>query len=251
MLGTDPDNFYHSNEDSGDHIDATTLMRAGYVTAAAVSFLADAGAREATLLAQLVSGAVAGRIGAALAAALNRLAAGGDAALVWAEEENRLRHLERVETAALRSTARLGSDAAADHRLSRLIDVVEDQGARSRELLRRALEDEATARGIALPSPPAAVLPVAGQRVPVRKFSGTLRSGFFFDALNEEQRSWYTRGGLDALQREAILNYADGRRTAAEIRDEVAAEVGPVDVESVLRHLEDLVAIGLMEWQSR
>src|SRR6266566_4981923 len=44
-----------------------------------------------------------------------------------------------------------------------------------------------------------------------------------------------------------LLNYADGKRSAQEIRDAVSAEYGPVPLELVLEYLRALVKIGVLE----
>ena len=44
-----------------------------------------------------------------------------------------------------------------------------------------------------------------------------------------------------------VLNFADGRRNAQEIRDAVSAEYGPVPLELVAEYLEALKKIGVVE----
>ena len=44
-----------------------------------------------------------------------------------------------------------------------------------------------------------------------------------------------------------VLNFADGKRNAQEIRDAVSAEYGPVPLELVIEYLEALEKIGLTE----
>jgi len=43
-----------------------------------------------------------------------------------------------------------------------------------------------------------------------------------------------------------VLNFADGKRNAQEIRDAVSAEYGPVPVEMVVEYLRALEKIGLL-----
>jgi hypothetical protein len=43
-----------------------------------------------------------------------------------------------------------------------------------------------------------------------------------------------------------VLNFADGKRNAQEIRDAVSAEYGPVPLEMVVEYLRDLEKIGLV-----
>jgi predicted transcriptional regulator len=44
-----------------------------------------------------------------------------------------------------------------------------------------------------------------------------------------------------------VLNFADGNRSAQEIRDAVSAEYGPVPLELVLEYLRALEKIGVVE----
>ena len=43
------------------------------------------------------------------------------------------------------------------------------------------------------------------------------------------------------------LNFADGRRNAGQITDELSAEYGPVPLAMVVEYLQALKAIGLVE----
>ena len=45
-----------------------------------------------------------------------------------------------------------------------------------------------------------------------------------------------------------VLNFADGKRNAQEIRDAVSAEYGPVPLELVVEYLKALEKIGVVEW---
>ena len=44
-----------------------------------------------------------------------------------------------------------------------------------------------------------------------------------------------------------VLNFADGKRNAQEIRDAVSAEYGPVQLELVVEYLKALEKIGVVE----
>jgi hypothetical protein len=44
-----------------------------------------------------------------------------------------------------------------------------------------------------------------------------------------------------------LLNFANGKRTAQAIRDEVSAEYGPVPFEAVAEYLRALEKIGVVE----
>ena len=44
-----------------------------------------------------------------------------------------------------------------------------------------------------------------------------------------------------------VLNFADGKRNAQQIRDAVSAEYGPVPLELVVEYLQTLEKIGVVE----
>jgi Fe2+ or Zn2+ uptake regulation protein len=44
-----------------------------------------------------------------------------------------------------------------------------------------------------------------------------------------------------------VLNYADGKRNAQQIRDAVSAEYGPVPLEMVVEYLKALESAGVVE----
>jgi hypothetical protein len=54
---------------------------------------------------------------------------------------------------------------------------------------------------------------------------------------------------LDELAQFEVLNFTDGRRTVAEIRDAVSAELDPVSMEAVTEYLELLARAGVVRFQ--
>jgi hypothetical protein len=68
--------------------------------------------------------------------------------------------------------------------------------------------------------------------------------------LSAEAAAWYsssefTMGGDERFE---LVNFIDGRRNVTEIRDALSAEFGPVPVGAVARYLEDLVTVGVVQW---
>ncbi len=54
---------------------------------------------------------------------------------------------------------------------------------------------------------------------------------------------------LDELAQFEVLNFTDGRRTVAEIRDAVSAELDPVSIEAVTEYLEILARAGVVRFR--
>ena len=55
-------------------------------------------------------------------------------------------------------------------------------------------------------------------------------------------------GGRAGLYAYEILNFVNGKRSAGEIRDEVAAEYGPIDIELVADYLSALAEAKIISY---
>jgi aminopeptidase YwaD len=228
-----PDRYIHTNLDRPDVIDPTKLLRAAFIGAASGYFLADAGARDAAAVENVV------RFGSLRRTAL--MLARRDA-LDAAEAANLTRHHLAYERAVVAS-------------MSRFFDVPADVRARADARL-DALER--------LTGRPAAAATASGAgRVVYRRNPAvpgpTSVFGYdYFTAHYGAERA----GRLSLLRHPGIhgarpigggyyayelLNLVDGRRTVQQIRDAVAASLGPIPLESVAEYLEALREIGLVE----
>ena len=54
---------------------------------------------------------------------------------------------------------------------------------------------------------------------------------------------------LDELAQFEVLNFTDGRRTVAEIRDAVSAELEPVSIAAVTEYLDLLARAGVVRFR--
>ena len=263
MLSTDPDNFYHSNEDTADHIDATTLMRAGYVAASVAAWLATAGAAETVPLAQLVGGGALSRLGSTLADSMMRLQQATEFAPTHAEQSNLLRHVAACEIAAVISVKRLGTSPTTARQIRIVEETVSAQATAALLALEHQYQQLINSRGKAegVVRTPIAEIPGAGpaeraacgadllQAVPERGLFGPLRPSWFLDNVEAERRTWYEAGHAGGSFREAIVNFADGDRTVTQIHAAVVAELGELPVSDVCRFLVDLVSLDLFSWR--
>jgi hypothetical protein len=226
-----PDRYIHTNFDLAAHVDPTKLKRAAFLAAAAGYVLANAGPEDAALLWDAV------RLrGLRRAASLLERRAG-----LPADEADALTRFQRdYERAVVASLERFGALPAA----------LRAQADAHLALLQPVLGDPA-------PGPRA-----TGPGAVVYRRNGSVKgptSAFGYDYLEDH----YPRAGELRLRTFAgaraegevyayeVLNFVDGRRQAAEIRDAVSAAYGPVPLEHVLEYLRALQAAGLVEEAKR
>jgi aminopeptidase YwaD len=248
LLNFAPDNFYHSNEDTPDRCDASSLMRVGYVGATVGLYLASAGAAEGRLIAAMTASAGLARIGRLLGDALQALATGGDLNASFRDYRNRLMQAGRRELAAVRSVTRLADALVSDTTIEDLTLYVSQQSAATVAAFETAYRAACKVRGIAPEQPKRSTEEErATTLVPRRKLYGPLRLTYLLERLPPARRLWHERVGIPTLLREEILNFIDGRRSVLDIRDAVAGEFGPIDLGAVQAFLEDLKTVGLVE----
>lgn len=223
-----PDRYIHTNFDSPANIDPTKLLRAGFLGAASGYFLARLGPQdEAAVLAVLASGRLR-----RLAETLQR-----SAALPPPEAEILKRQALEYEAELIRS---LGRFLPGTPQRTRALGQIPQLA-----LLFGIASEPTRPEG-----PGAFVFRRKGEpRGPMSVFG----YNYFDDhcaAKNVCQPRLLRYQGLRGAGGEyafEVLNFADGRRTAQEIRDAVSAEYGPVPLELVVEYLQALEAIGIVE----
>jgi hypothetical protein len=94
-------------------------------------------------------------------------------------------------------------------------------------------------------------LAVEDTRIPERATRGPLDFGLPASKLPDEAAAWYSSPEftLGGNQRFELVNFIDGERTVSGVRDALAAEYGPVSLETVGRYLDDLVRVGVVRWR--
>ena len=87
-------------------------------------------------------------------------------------------------------------------------------------------------------------------RIPVRTTRGPLDFGLPQSKLSDEDRQWYQSKEftLDGDERFELVNFIDGQRTIAEIRDMLSAEFGLISTQTVSHYIDDLVKAGVVRW---
>jgi Zn-dependent M28 family amino/carboxypeptidase len=227
-----PDRYIHTNFDTPANVDPTKLKRAAFIGGAAAYFLADLTEREAPAL-----------LGLLRAQALRRTARMLErrAALAEAEAANLTRFHLAYERAVFDS-------------LGRFFKVPAGVEAEARAFL----DGLTNLTGAPAAAPPA---PQGDGRLVFRRnpeLKGPLTPfgyDYFADKYGAERaaavRLLSFRGARGAGGEYAyeVLNFADGRRNAQQIRDAVSAVYGPVPLELVVEYLRALEEIKVVSRQ--
>jgi len=246
-----PDVYIHTNKDVPENLDATKLQRVAFLGAAIGYTLASAGPAEAPALLAESAGRGAMRLGAGRARALADMSAAEGEAVhqAYREARNRIRYGLRREKEALESIVKFtgaGTDLGPWNQSLESIHAGDAIAARTtydalcRERGIAPLADDALE-----PKPTA-----KGSRVPVR--SETVQGPtnlYYYDQLAATLGEDVPPVSLDELARFEVLNFTDGRRTVAEIRDAVSAELDPISIEAVSEYLEVLARAGVVRFR--
>jgi hypothetical protein len=163
----------------------------------------------------------------------------------YREAKNRIAHALEREKAALASIVEF-TGATLD--LTRWSESLEESH-RGNELALRAsyeaLAPEPRKDADLEPAPTA-----AGSRIPVRSESVQGPTGlYYYDQIAATLGPDVPPVALDELGQFEVLNFADGRRTVAEIRDAVSAELEPITLEAVTEYLELLARAGVVRFR--
>jgi hypothetical protein len=246
-----PDVYIHTNKDVPENLDATKLQRVAFLGAAIGYTLASVGSAEAPALLAETAGRGAMRLGADRARALADMSAADGEAVhqAYREARNRIRHALRREKGALGSIVNF-TGAGID--LRPWNQSLESTHAGDAVAARTAYDALCRGRGISPLTDDALELAptAAGSRVPVRSESVQGPTNlYYYDQLAATLGPDTPDVSLDELAQFEVLNFTDGRRSVAEIRDAVSAELDPVSIESVTEYLELLARAGVVRFR--
>ncbi len=245
MAGAGPDDFYHSQEDTPDKVDATQLHRAVFSGLAAITTIAYADDERAADIAQLTFIYGKKRIGKESEVRASRLIASLDAGNF--SEKKRLApkiiaHVYRREQAAIRSTTLFSRTPKTRKVIEQIASLLEDAEGISLQNIAELTEIRASALSVPLKEDTlSATEQEAARLFPHRKMTYPLEGTTYvyeklegdsdLNALKKEfeqvGENVKKMGGsillLFAL-RDAPSFYADGTRSILEIRDAIAVE---------------------------
>jgi hypothetical protein len=237
-----PDRYIHTNFDTPANVDPTKLKRAAFIGSAVGYFLANAGPADASALLALLRQNGLRRA----ARMLERRAALADAA----ESDNLTRFQLWSERETIRSMGRFFT----------VPEAVDAQAALYLDNLQTLVGEP---RPVAPGAAATAAATTADGRLVFRR-NPTVRGpmsafgyDYFTDHYGEERAAKIRlfnfqglRGGGGEYAYE-VLNFADGRRTAREIRDAVSAVYGPIPLDVVVEYLRALESIKVVSTVSR
>jgi len=214
-----PDRYIHTNFDSAANIDTTKLKRAAFIGAASGYFLAGLGHEEVWLRTAILQGYELRK-----SQANSRLwKLGLDDICV--DYDQRLAH----EKAAADSTKKFTGQSLASIITDAVVGCTERPG--------RVPERAAVYKRKAEPKGPLAVFGYDYFAEHAKTVGVATPRLLSYEGL---------RGGGEEYAYE-VLNFADGKRKAQEIRDAVSGEYGPVSLELVTEYLVALEKIGVVE----
>jgi hypothetical protein len=258
-----PDIYIHTDHDSLEQIDATKLRRVALLGAASGYALATMnGSNDARLLAFFAARAQQ-RLARGFERAQELAQDAKDGRQGWYEAHNLLAQQLRRETAAVQSYAAFaGSDARA---AAPAVKALQTQSA----TFDQWIDGLAAQRGVSgfKGAPSWRGIPIA-MRVP-KRVNGSGNSEFgpltyqnddvlldrlgaerfakiaLFDADSNRLIKTQNSGSLYAYE---IVNFIDGKRNVGTIRDAVAAELGPIPLETVSDYLDACAQAKIITW---
>jgi hypothetical protein len=236
QIGHWPDWTHHTNEDTLDKVDTTTLLRSGVLATSAAVWMATAGEKEAEALTEAV-------LGQAMAALLG----GGSGVAMPAT---------RTSTPDWSRDLKLHFDQLVA--TMRSIRILTPKGGQTENLINSMVdlfEQRSRTSAWAQQRGPTRTVPLNLRRIPNRNFIGPINDGpsspWFRQSMGADYAWWHDQSRkvplFDLIVYEAG-NFADGKRTLAEIQDSVSAEYGDLPAGLIEGIFDRLAKIGLVDW---
>lgn len=241
-IGYWADPFHHTNEDSPDKVDPTSLKRCMTIGAYTALWLTSIGKKEADNLALLTFARSRERI--------IDLGLSGSYLSAQNIDEYYQQHLldkidlqTDIDKEALKSIQLLNSGWSAVGEMYSV--ALEELGKSEKNLMLSRL-------GLSLP-PTIPGKSGSSARIPKRNFIGPVSDSYadiWFSTQLGADYEWYSDNSLTDfdLIRYEIVNFMDGARTIAQIHKIVSALYGPYDIDNTERIIEDLEKLKLVEW---
>jgi hypothetical protein len=162
---------------------------------------------------------------------------------VWFEVENVMRHVAQWERQAVSSVLHFNETAP----VAAAVAAMNEQLGGQEQILIAALRAQAAAAGVATEHTRGRM----DDRVPVRLTRGPLNFGLPESRLPPNAAAWYLSREftLSGDERFELVNFIDGVRSVADIRNAMSAEFRPVSLGLVGRYLDDLVTVGVVAWK--
>lgn len=254
MLGSWPDNFYHSSGDTPDKSDPTQLKRAVVYGAMLGASIACMGGDSAQVLLQRMRTASSVRLLGAVEQARHYLEGSRLTGADLREARNMVRWNLRREVRGLDSLGSLvKGDSAFAKRIETLAGELSRQQAALEEDVNGWYRDLCERRGQkALPVPSLTPEEQEAQNlIPVRNpdFPGPIEMEYVAARLRAQGRKF--EDPFRGIERYELDAFTDGALSVLEIRDAVSSECGPLRISDVLAYMKALADTGLMSFRKK
>jgi hypothetical protein len=261
MLGHG-DVFHHTNMDTPDKCDPTELKRITSLALAASLFLANASDEDAFNIAREVYNEARVRMTTRTQQSIRLISS-----LASNEEKcHRLPALFHdvirypdiqadVEAANIRETKELCVSAATKEAIENLAIRIKKHTRFQEDEIESFYSDITDYYNIkTIRFTPDELHTKASRYRPIRNFKGPLPRNILQERLGSDRTEWYETNREKAGENSGskmyeIINLMDGQRTVLDIRHIISCEFGETDLEYVLHYIEDLHAIGLVEFR--
>ncbi len=238
MFSHDPDYTHHTSEDTPDKVDPVELERCELIALFTLWHLANLDPREELELASLAFRGASAHVSGGYARARSHVlaASSNDRATAVAESRAMLSRARAVALDELNSTLSFTQTHAAADEVKRFQEALAAMG----QPLERELER--------IDSSGARVTFEADPRVPRRLTRGPLDFGLPESRLPDGRSSFWSNEGatMNGDKRFELVNFIDGKRSVAQIREALIGEFGPIPLAIVQRYLEDLALVGVV-----
>ncbi|HEX2711055.1 MAG TPA: M28 family peptidase, partial [Candidatus Acidoferrales bacterium] len=260
QFGHWPDWTHHTNEDSVDKADSTTLRRVGVLAAASAVFLATADDDAVLRLAGHTASAAFARIFGHQAEMFPAARALFDKEGM--PDKKALEEFGKQTQHSKQVALSLGIyTEQAQRAVKSLEPLLSEKGAANLSVMSSMFEMIRTTMAAARKGAGPSEAPPALRRVPAKKYIGPIADGpsslWFRQALGSHYAWWHEQELRlphdDLIPRFALIlyeagNFADGKRSLAEIEDAVTAEYGELPAGLIEGIFDRLAVIGLVEW---
>ncbi|MFQ6617871.1 MAG: DUF4910 domain-containing protein [Fidelibacterota bacterium] len=251
-LGFWGDQFWHTNEDTPDKSDPTSLKRVGVIATLTALYVANAGEKEGIELGKLVSSKAVARItelSEQLTSGIDFQKGGEDINVEMAYKEaiNKFKFYVDVERKAIKSVSLFQENL--ENKVMELISRFNEHAEIERSMIVEHFRSSGLKREEITPTKDEIE---ALKLIPLRKFTGPLYDGemdpWFREKLGKDYE-WYRKVKIPKfwLVRYEVPNFMNGERSILDIRNAVSAEYEPVELNHIDRIIKDLERAGLVE----
>jgi aminopeptidase YwaD len=241
------DYTHHTSEDTPDKVDPVELERCEIISLGTMWYLANLDEEQSVMLGHLVGTNSLHRFGNALQNVHKLFASTTKETIAqaWAEGKNIFDRSLQQERTAVASVLNFYNS----ERTKGMVDWWGENLQRQYESFLQRMREAAHRKGAAGSEPPP---PLANDaRIPIRLTRGPLDFRLPAGKLDSASAAWYDSKEftLDGDMRFELVNFIDGKRTVADIRNALSAEFGPIELKVVARYVEDLVKVGVVKWK--